>query len=1046
MKKFIYLLGFTLFFSFVAQAQNEGISFQGLARNAAGEVLVSQTISLRLSILLGSGSGTVAYTETRQTTTNPQGIFAVVVGDGTANSKSGNFSNIDWGTTSKFIKVEMDPNAGLNFTTMGTSKLQPVPFAFYAYGVDAENVEGILPVTNGGTGVTSISDLKTNLGVDQVNNTSDANKPISAATQGALNTKVDKENGKGLSSNDYTTAEKIKLAAITGTNTGDQDLSTYATTTQLDSKANAADVTASLSTKVDKENGKGLSSNDYTTAEKIKLAAITGNVAGPQGIQGLPGAAGVAGATGATGPQGLPGAVGATGPAGPQGLPGAAGPTGNDGAVGPQGATGPAGLPGQAGAAGVAGPAGPRGLPGSTGAAGAQGQPGVAGPVGSDGAIGAAGPRGLQGPTGPAGTNGISASSANFVDLTTDQTILGVKTFSGNIGLGTSTPSAKLEIVGGTRNDMLRLVSDGNPSVSFKNTDPSGGTANDGEYQLFAAGNSGNPSINPGTFGIYYDHSSNAGYRMAITNTGNVGVGTAKPTEKLDVVGNVKSSGTLTVGTVTYPNIHGSANQVLSTTGTGTLAWTTPASGGVPYTGATQAVNLEAYDLKVNGVTVGKGLANIVDNTAVGFNALNSASSSGGGNSAFGYQALQANTTGGNNNSAFGTKALMANTTGYSNTAIGASSLLSNTTGFNNISVNGALTFNTSGNYNIGIGLGALQQNKIGSTNIAIGREAGFHLNSYNFSSGTGSGNIFIGYQSGISRNRGSNNTAIGQQSLYSYTGDFYDYSNAVAIGIQSGFTNQTNNNTFLGSFADVDYTLNSSITNATAVGYKAKVIASNTIQLGADGTAGSTAITNVKTTGTLTAGTVTYPNTHGSANQVLSTTGSGTLAWTAPATSSAHYIGEAYGGGIVFYIWDNGAHGLIAATSDQGAVRWGANLSSTRARADGVGAGLTNTAIIIAKQGTVDSNLIAASLCNEYAVTSGGVVYGGWYLPSKHELQLLFNQKNMLTGLTGDWYYSSTESASGDGAWLINGNGSSSSWWPNDKREAWSVRAIRAF
>jgi hypothetical protein len=69
-----------------------------------------------------------------------------------------------------------------------------------------------------------------------------------------LATKVDKVSGKELSANDYTTAEKNKLAAITGTNTGDQDLSGYATTAQLASKANTSDVTTSLATKEDISN------------------------------------------------------------------------------------------------------------------------------------------------------------------------------------------------------------------------------------------------------------------------------------------------------------------------------------------------------------------------------------------------------------------------------------------------------------------------------------------------------------------------------------------------------------------------------------------------------------------------------------------------------------------------------------------------------------------------------------------------------------------------------------------------------------------------
>lgn len=55
---------------------------------------------------------------------------------------------------------------------------------------------------------------KNHLGLGSVNNTSDLNKPISNATQAALDTKVDKVTGKGLSTNDYTTTEKNKLAGI----------------------------------------------------------------------------------------------------------------------------------------------------------------------------------------------------------------------------------------------------------------------------------------------------------------------------------------------------------------------------------------------------------------------------------------------------------------------------------------------------------------------------------------------------------------------------------------------------------------------------------------------------------------------------------------------------------------------------------------------------------------------------------------------------------------------------------------------------------------
>lgn len=49
---------------------------------------------------------------------------------------------------------------------------------------------------------------------DNVDNTSDLDKPVSFATQTALNKKVDKVTGKGLSTNDYTTSEKNKLSGV----------------------------------------------------------------------------------------------------------------------------------------------------------------------------------------------------------------------------------------------------------------------------------------------------------------------------------------------------------------------------------------------------------------------------------------------------------------------------------------------------------------------------------------------------------------------------------------------------------------------------------------------------------------------------------------------------------------------------------------------------------------------------------------------------------------------------------------------------------------
>jgi len=164
---------------------------------------------------------------------------------------------------------------------------------------------------------------------------------------------------------------------------------------------------------------------------------------------------------------------------------------------------------------------------------------------------------------------------------------------------------------------------------------------------------------------------------------------------------------------------------------------------------------------------------------------------------------------------------------------------------------------------------------------------------------------------------------------------------------------------------------------------------------------------------------------------------------------STVHYIGESYGGGIVFYTYDNGQHGLIAATVNQSSgIAWYTGTNglnpTTRAKADGVGAGSKNTALIIAVQGPGPGGDFAATICNDYSVIAGGVTYGDWYLPSKHELRLLYNQRAVVGGfITAGYYWSSTE-VDINAAWFlhfIDGVQLTTS-----KTNTAHVRAIRSF
>jgi hypothetical protein len=194
MKKYKLLIRYLIVFIFVLSLTNTnaqtGLNFQGVARTSNNTVIASQDITLKLSILQGSPSGVTEYVEVRKVTTNAQGLFTAVIGDSLTISTLGKFIDIDWKLSPKYLKIELDPAAGNNFITMGTTQFQYVAYAKFANSVLAENISGIVPVSKGGTGTNSLSNLKSNLELDKVNNTADSSKPISKLTQTALNLKL----------------------------------------------------------------------------------------------------------------------------------------------------------------------------------------------------------------------------------------------------------------------------------------------------------------------------------------------------------------------------------------------------------------------------------------------------------------------------------------------------------------------------------------------------------------------------------------------------------------------------------------------------------------------------------------------------------------------------------------------------------------------------------------------------------------------------------------------------------------------------------------
>jgi uncharacterized protein (TIGR02145 family) len=85
---------------------------------------------MQISLLQGTASGTAVYVETQTATTNANGLVSIEIGTGTATT--GTFSEIDWATGPYFIKTEIDPAGGGNYTITGTQQVMSVPYALYA--------------------------------------------------------------------------------------------------------------------------------------------------------------------------------------------------------------------------------------------------------------------------------------------------------------------------------------------------------------------------------------------------------------------------------------------------------------------------------------------------------------------------------------------------------------------------------------------------------------------------------------------------------------------------------------------------------------------------------------------------------------------------------------------------------------------------------------------------------------------------------------------------------------------------------------------------
>ncbi len=441
-------------------------------------------------------------------------------------------------------------------------------------------------------------------------------------------------------------------------------------------------------------------------------------------------------------------------------------------------------------------------------------------------------------------------------------------------------------------------------------------------------------------------------------------------------------------------------------------------------------------------------------NSAIGKFALNS-NSTGLNNTGLGYFAGKSNIVGSNNTS-IGAFA-MENSTGSDNTAIGSEAMKNTTSGSDNTAIGkNSLSTNVSGNKNTVLGSTADVASGGLSNATAIGYGA------------IASANNTIQLGNASITNVKTNGTITAGVITYPKTaGSSMQVLTTNGTGTASWLfvdagtlTGPTLKSTVTGSSLTSVGTLTSATINGKVVVGASSEASSSAILEASSTTQGflpprmtyvqREAITS-PATGLVVFCTNCGPASIGGELEVYSGGMWRNMTGTAAATGLVN-IGDSYQGGKVAYILQSGdpgydpsvQHGLIAATSDQSSgIRWN-NVSQINTGATGtaIGTGLSNTNTIINSQGATATSY-AAGLARAY--NGGG--YTDWYLPSIDEIYKLYLNKTAIGGFMNVYYWSSTET-NNINAWAQSFDvaDDGSQFDGASKNGPLRVRAIRAF
>jgi hypothetical protein len=131
MKKItLFFVSLWLITALVIAQTPQAFKYQAVARTSSGNLIQNQLVAFRISILQGGPLGTLLFQERHTTNTNNYGLANLDIGSGVV--LFGTFSSINWSVGQMYIKVELDPLGGTSYIDMGATQLLSVPYSLYS--------------------------------------------------------------------------------------------------------------------------------------------------------------------------------------------------------------------------------------------------------------------------------------------------------------------------------------------------------------------------------------------------------------------------------------------------------------------------------------------------------------------------------------------------------------------------------------------------------------------------------------------------------------------------------------------------------------------------------------------------------------------------------------------------------------------------------------------------------------------------------------------------------------------------------------------------